>query len=119
MNYTTITINGEEIGLKFGMASFRYLTDKFVDGVSFNENMINEIGISHIIYGGYYNHCLIKNEKPKYNFEYIVDYIESNLKNQKVLQELQEVIKVWSDSDIIKDATEDDFTKKKKSRGKK
>lgn len=119
MNYTTITINNEEIGLKFGMASFRYLTDKFIDGISFDGNTINEIGISHIIYSGYYNNCLIKNEKPKYNFESIVDFVESNLKNQKVLSELHEVIKIWSESDIIKESTESDTTKKKTSRGKK
>lgn len=119
MNYTTITINNEEIGLKFGMASFRYLTDKFVDGISFDGNTINEIGISHILYSGYYNNCLVKNEKPKHNFESIVDWIESNLRNETVLSELQEVIKVWSESDIIKEASETDPSKKKKLRGKK
>ena len=119
MNYTTITINKEEVGLKFGMASFRYLTDKFVDGISFDGNTINEIGISHIIYSGYYNNCLIKNEKPKYNFESIVDWIESNLRNETVLSELQEVIKICSESDIIKESTDAEPSKKKTLRGKK
>jgi len=119
MNYTTITINNEQVGLKFGMASFRYLTDKFVDGISFDGNTINEIGISHIIYSGYYNNCLVKNEKPKYSFENIVDWIEKNLKDQKVLSELQEVIKIWSESDIIKETSDPDPSKKKKLRGKK
>lgn len=102
MNYTTIKINGEEISLKFGMASFRHISDKFVDGISFDNNGINEIGISHLIYSGYYNWCLVKMEKLKYNFEDIVDYVEGNLNNEQFIEEVKEVVKVWSDSDFIK-----------------
>jgi hypothetical protein len=119
MNYITITINGETIGLKFGMASFRYLTDKFVDGISFDNNIINEIGISHIIYSGYYNNCLVKNEKPTLTFENIVDWLEKNIKNQQVLEEINNAVNVWSESDVIKETQEDGTTKKKNSRGKK
>jgi len=119
MNYTTITINNEEIGLKFGMASFRYLTDKFVDGISYNGNNINEIGISHIIYSGYYNNCLVKNEKQKLTFENIVDWVEQNLKNEQILNEINSVIKLWTDTDMIKEVQQDNTTKKKSYRGKK
>ena len=55
MNYTTITINDTKLGLKFGMASFRYLSDKFVEGKAYSNNELNEIGIAHILYSGYYN----------------------------------------------------------------
>jgi len=81
MNYTTITINGTTIGLKFGMASFRYLQTRFVEGVAFNNDGLNEIGISHIIYSGYYNNCLIKDVEATLSFGEIVDWIESNLKD--------------------------------------
>lgn len=119
MNYTTITINGETYGLKYGMASFRYLTDKFVEGISFNGTSVNEIGISHIIYGGYYNNCLVKNEKLTLTFENIVDWVEQNLKNQEVLNQINEVVKVWTDTDVIKEVQKDGTAKKKTSRGKK
>lgn len=105
MNYTTININGEEISLKFGMASFRHISDKFVDGISFDNNGINEIGVSHLIYSGYYNWCLVKMEKPKLTFENIVDFVEMNLTNEKFIEEVKEVVKVWSDSEFIKDKT--------------
>lgn len=119
MNYTTITIYGAEYGLKFGMASFRYLSDKFVEGISFNGTNVNEIGISHIIYSGYYNNCLVKNEKPILTFEYIVDWVESNLKNQEVLNQINDIVKIWTDTDIIKEVQKDGTAKKKISRGKK
>jgi hypothetical protein len=122
MNYTKINIKGEDISLKFGMASFRYLSDKFVSGVSFDESGFNEIGISHLIYSGYYNWCLVKVEKPKYSFEDVVDYVEANLTNEKFIEDIKEVVKVWSDSDYIKsttDKTSDEEPKKKTSRGRK
>ena len=119
MNYTTITIDQDKIGLKFGMASFRYLSDKLVDNVSFNGNELNEIGIAHILYSGYYNNCLVKNVDVALTFEYFVDYIESNINNEQFITELTSVISVWSDSDIIKQTQEVKEPKKKTSRGKK
>lgn len=125
MNYTTITINDQKVGLKFGMASFRYLSGKFVEGISFNNGELTEIGISHLLYGGYYNNCLVKDVVPEHTFEYFVDFIEINLKNADFLTEVGEVLKVWSESDMIKKTTEaakedvEDTTKKKSSRGRK
>jgi len=120
MNYSYITINGEQIALKFGMASFRYLSDKFVDGISFDGTSLNEIGVSHLIYSGYHNWCLVKVEKPKYTFENIVDFVEANLNKDLFLEEVKDVVRVWSESDFIKTKTQDvEEPKKKTSRGKK
>lgn len=119
MNYSYITINGERISLKFGMASFRYLSDKFVDGISFDGQSINEIGVSHLIYSGYHNWCLVKIEKPKYTFEDIVDFVEANLSNGEFLNEVTDVVKVWSENQYLKTSESNsvDDAKKKKSRG--
>jgi hypothetical protein len=120
MNYTTITIEDKTIGLKFGMASFRYLQEKFANGFSFKGNELNEIGICHILYSGYYNNCIIKDVMPEYNFEYFIDWLEVNLNDKLVLEQIQNVIKVWSESDIIKKTQEVvEETKKKTTRGKK
>ena len=102
MNYTTITIEGNKIGLKFGMASFRYLQGKFVEWVSYEQDQLNEIGIAHIIYSGYFNNCIIKEQEPKLTFADIVDFIELNLNNSEVLVEIKNVIQVWSENDFIK-----------------
>lgn len=124
MNYTTITINDQKVGLKFGMASFRYLSDKFIDGISFENGEINEIGVSHLVYSGYYNNCLVKGVLPEITFENLVDYVELNIMKTEFLEELKNIIKVWGESDMIKSniaLTEqvEDTTKKKSLRGKK
>jgi hypothetical protein len=121
MNYTKIEIDGNTIGLKFGMASFRYLQNKMTDGISFDNNTLNEIGIAHILYSGYYNNCLIKQEIPSLTFETFVDYIEANLTNQQFLEDIKNVIEIWANSDFIKKTQSDNKpeAKKKNIRGKK
>ena len=124
MNYTTITINDQKVGLKFGMASFRYVADKLKDGITFENGEINEIGIAHLIYSGYYNNCLVKGVLPEMTFETLLDYIEANIMKQDFLEELKEIIKVWGECDMIKkntapSETNEESTKKKSSRGRK
>lgn len=121
MNYTTIEIEGKIIGLKFGMASFRYLQNKFIDGVSFSGNTLTEIGFSQIIYSGYYNNCIIKDITPEYSFEFFVDYIENNLQNEFVIKEINKVIELWGKNEFIKNTNTivKEDTKKKNIRGKK
>ena len=123
MNYTTITINDQKVGLKFGMASFRYISDKLKDGISFENGEINEIGIAHLIYSGYYNNCLVKGVLPEITFETLLDYIEANIMKQDFIDELKEIIKVWGESDMIKQnvatPNQEEEPKKKSSRGRK
>ena len=121
MNYITIEIKGKNIGLKFGMASFRYLQNRFKDEVSFNGNTLTEIGFAQILYSGYYNNCIIKDVVPEYNFEYFVDFIENNLKNEEIIKQINPVIELWSQNDFIKNVSnvENTETKKKTTRGKK
>lgn len=119
MNYCTLTINGQKVGLKFGMASFRYLSDgKLVEGKSFNKNELNEVGIAHILYSGYYNNCLVKDVEPSLTFEDFVDYIEATLVNKGGLEEITNAVKVWADNDFIKQTQTETEPKKKTSRGK-
>jgi hypothetical protein len=106
MNTATITMNGHTISLRYGMASFRYLTERFVDGISFDNGSLNEIGLSHILYSGYTNHCLVKDIKREYTFEFFVDYVESHLKDEPFMAEVMEAMKVWTDSDFIKQTQE-------------
>jgi hypothetical protein len=121
MNYTKIEIEGQTIGLKFGMASFRYLQGKMIDGISFDGNVLNEIGIAHVIYSGYYNNCLIKQQIPELSFETFVDFIEKNLANEVFINDLKKVIELWAESDFIKQTQVENKpeAKKKNIRGKK
>lgn len=119
MNYTTLTLGDKKIGLKFGMASFRYLQSKFNDGRSFTNDDLNEISISHILYSGHYNNCLVKDVEPQITFEELVDYVETNLLNPSFVEEIKRIVDVWSQNDFIKKAQEVSEDSKKKTRGKK
>jgi hypothetical protein len=124
MNYTTITINDQKVGIKFGMASFRYLSDKFKDGISFENGELTEIGVAHLVYSGYYNNCLVKGVLPEITFENLVDYVEANIMKSEFLEELKNIIKVWGESEMIKSNIAetqevDNKAKKKTSRGRK
>jgi len=108
------------------MPSFRYLSEKFKEGISYNDREINEFGISQIIYAGYYNNCLVKEILPEIKFEQIVDFVESNFKNEDFMNDMQEVVRVWGESEFVKNSTaqnkevdEISTAKKKTSRGKK
>jgi hypothetical protein len=123
MNYTSIIINGQKVGIKFGMASFRYLSDKFVDGKAYHNNELTEIGISYIVYSGYYNNCIVKEEEPTLSFSDFVDWVEVALTDSKKSKDVMDVITLWSSNDFIrrKDEKEENTEepKKKISRGKK
>lgn len=116
MNYTRLTINDREIGLKFGMYSARYLSDKLSNGYCFVGENITEIGIAHVLYAGYLNNCAVKDQPAELTFEQIVEFIEASLTNQPVMDAIAGVIKVWSESQLIKQATEPETKKKKTSR---
>ena len=118
MNYCTLTINDQKVGLKFGMASFRYLSDgKFVEGKSFVNDELTEIGVAHILYSGYFNNCLVKDVEPSLTFADFVDYIEGLLMSKGDLSEMNNAISVWSSNELIKQ-TQSTETKKKTSPGK-
>lgn len=121
MNYIEINIGDKKIGLKFGMASYRYLSEKFKDGISFHNDQITEIGIATIIYCAYKNNCIVKELPMDITFEDMVDFVEANTTNDDFMAQMKDVIKMWADSDFIKKTqvakTEEVDAKKKKSRG--
>lgn len=123
MNYIKININGKEVGLKFGMASFRYLSDKFLDNKVFKDGNINEMGAAYIIYSGYWNNCIVKEMDQELTLEDIVDWVETNLMDSEFSKTLAEVIDLWSKNDFFKKASQatekPEEPKKKTSRGKK
>jgi len=125
MNYTSIIINGQKVGIKFGMASFRYLSDKFSEGKAYHNNELTEIGIAYIVYSGYYNNCIVKEEEAVMSFSDIVDWVEESLVNGSKSTDIVEIINLWASNDFVKKKLDDpneektEEPKKKISRGKK
>ena len=118
MNYTKLKLKDKEIGLKFGMVSDRYLSEKLAGGYCFNGDDITEIGLAHIIYGGYINNCALKDIAPELTFEQVVDFIEESINDSDTMLAIGAVVKVWSDVQIARNGGEEakkKTTKKLKS----
>jgi hypothetical protein len=119
--YATITINGEKVGLKFGIPAIRKYNEGLTpDMYSENDSQLNEYGTAHLFYCGYLNNCWRKQEKhPSLSFDVFLDYMDGIITNPETKAECLEAVKVFTESHVIKsrldnpDSDNDDETKKK------
>lgn len=116
MNYTTLEINGQVTGLKFGMHSARYLSQKLDNGYCFDGDSITEIGIAHVVYAGYLNNCAVKDIKATLTFEEVVDFVETSVNDVSKVNALTNVINLWTSVQFTPKETKE--TKKKRNSGK-
>lgn len=71
-----ITIDGKKIGLRFGLPCIRYLVEKSEALDLMNGKFYNELGMAHILYGGYVNACLARDTVTEIPFSVIYEAIE-------------------------------------------
>ena len=105
MNYTAITIQGKEVGLKFGMPSFRIISEKMEKLMGYDDENLNETGIAVVLYAGYVNNCMLKDISPELTLEHFSDYTESAIINGDAKQ-IQGAIDVWVNSQFMQKAVE-------------
>jgi hypothetical protein len=98
--YIALEINGEKVGLKFGMPANRWFTEKLSENIELisKDGVVTEIGVAYLIYFGYLNNCLVKEETQKHGFGYFMEYVEEALLNEDIMPNLIEVSKVYADS---------------------
>jgi hypothetical protein len=77
------------------MYSARYLADKLTSSFCFVGDEITEIGISHVVYAGYLNHCAVKDEKPVLTFENVVDFVEQSIGDTDKVKQLTDITALW------------------------
>lgn len=123
--YTTIQINGEAIGLKFGLPSVQmliaamgknpdmFLTETGIDGVT----KMTDAYVAYIVYSGYRNNMLLKDAKPEHDYAFFMDYIEGVKLDSDEANALSAVTTVWTESrEVLKvkqRADENEEVKKK------
>lgn len=114
--YIAIEINGEKVGLKFGMLMNKWYTEKMEEDINLlhQDGMPTTIGIAYLLYYGYLNNCKAKEVKESYSFEYFLDFVELALLNEEQTNVLIEVSKTFNESRYtkewlkrIEDATEE------------
>lgn len=94
--YIAIEINGEQIGLKFGLPCVTRLEEK--------SSVMKEKGMwaAYLLYYGYLNNCLIKEVEPTKNLEFFTDYTDASIVDEKTNAELLKVIECFNESKLIK-----------------
>lgn len=117
--YTTITVKGQEIGLRFGLPAIKRISDKINLLAGMEEITLNLMSMVHILYAGYLNDCLAKDQTPELAHEDFYTLVEdAALAND--LGQVKKAIEVFAGSKEVKEveAKEGDEKKKKPLTGK-
>jgi hypothetical protein len=106
--YTTININGETVGIKFGYLAIKEFSlaaekkrDVYYDTVN-GEPQLSFLGIAKLIHCGYKNNCEIKETEPKYFLEQFNDWVEIAINDEERKKQLAEVLTVFAESQYVK-----------------
>lgn len=106
-----ITIGGQRVGLKFGMPALRQIFEKMKQYPMVVGTKSNDIGIAHILFAGYLNFCMMKDELPVHTFEYFYDYVETIGDAEGSLEEIADALKAFEDSRFVKPIVDKDKKK--------
>src|SRR5690242_17432294 len=108
MSLTTIKIDGQEVGLRFGHTSHRWFVLEAINDKDFftGASDLTEIGVAKLLQFAYMNQCKVKEIKPDIPFEKFFDWVEDRLDGE-LSKELNDVLKVWADSQPVKKQAEE------------
>lgn len=95
-NYTTFLIQNEEVGIKFGLPAVKMASSSSIDEKS-NETLDFS---AYVIYAGYVNNCIRKEEKPKFTYEDFLDQCEEYYTNGEQ-NRIADAILVFNECSIL------------------
>jgi hypothetical protein len=104
--YATVEINGEQIGLKFGMHVMQAMMGKPIPAIDEETKQMNALDAlmytSELLYEGYINNCLVKKERPSLSFQPFYDYVEDAFLDVEKTKKLnEEVVQVFTLSKFV------------------
>lgn len=113
MSYKKVTVNGQEIGLKFGYASYKIIMTSKNRSLLFDENgNPTDLGVAKIIYSGYQNNCLNKDVDADIPFDDFSKWVDGLAQSDDGKELLTAIITLWSESSDIKALVKNDIEKK-------
>jgi len=122
--YTSIVVDGETIGIRFGISAVRMFLERVSSDLSLvSGETMNEIGIATLLHCGYINNCLVQDIVPDRKFGFFMSFVESAWIDKTVQKQCEDVTQVYADSKYtnkILDETGkkiDDIKKKKSLNG--
>lgn len=109
-----ITIDGQEVVLKFGLPAIRRILEKMGQYALTEGDKYNELGLSHILFAGYLNGCMMRDEVPTKEYEEFYNLVEQFNDNEGVKVEVIAAIRAFEDSKFIKQSAEKATEKEEK-----
>lgn len=97
-----ITIAGREVGLKFGMPAIRRIVEKMQEVKMLDGDLANDLGVVHVLYAGYLNHCAMRDTVPDLAFEAFYDYVETAPDSLETFVELKTAVTEFEESRFVK-----------------
>lgn len=115
-----ITINGQAVRLKFGLPAVRRIFEKMKEHplvvVRGDKEQYNDLGIAHILYAGYLNGCMQRDELAILSFDQFYDLVEDFAADQSGKEEITAAIRAFEESRFVKPFAGETKTDEKKSR---
>lgn len=106
--YTTISINGSPVGIKFGYLAIKDFSlaaekkrDVYYDNLN-GEQQLSFIGIAKLIQCGYKNNCELKEIEPVLTLEDFNSWVEEGISDTERATQLAEVLRVFAESQYVK-----------------
>lgn len=113
----TITIAGHAVGLKFGMPAVRRFFEKTKDQTTENPLLIGgqytDFGLVHLLYAGYVNDRLMKDQPVALPFEAFYEFIESAADEGQSKEEVLTAVGAFEASRYVKPIVAEIEEKKK------
>lgn len=103
-NVCVIKINDTEYTLRFAMPAIRWFMEKIAQGhvLSMGGGLLNETGISYLIYAGHYNECIANDKPPTLQLPELMDWVEENSDKPEAQQQFHAIAEAWKDNVSLK-----------------
>lgn len=105
-----ITFDGREVVLKFGLPAIRRIMEKMLvyklSDMDGEREIYNDLGLSHILYAGYLNGCMMRDELPSIPFETFYTLLEDSIDNKDLEAQVIAAIASFEASKLVKQSIE-------------
>lgn len=103
--FTTITINGESVGIMFGMYANRVFAERKQNAKYYSGDSLNELGIAALLHAGYENHCVLEDKEGALSLKDFSSYVDEMTITGET-EEIKRAVETWSNSHFIKKSIE-------------
>ena len=109
--YTTITLNGQQVGIKFAYPAIKWFTEEsikkndlfFVQGENGEDSSGFTVeGFAKLIQCSYKNNCLLKEVEPVFTYEDFYNYVEASQDTEQGQIELTRIAESYAESSVMK-----------------